>query len=90
VRSAAQLDREVAQSLAGRAPSKGHLAWIDDYSSEAYVQNNEVFVAPSSRPLDAHGHRQGARWESSRSHWSRYYDAVWRSRVVPEEREAAR
>lgn len=72
------------------APSRGHLAWLDDYRCEAFTQNGEVFIAPNDRPLDAHGYRQGGRWESSRSHWSRYYAAIWQARVVPAEREIAK
>lgn len=63
-------------------PSLGHLAWLDDRTKEAYVHGGEVYLAPTSYPLDTEGRRQGARWESSLSHWKRYYDALWKDRVA--------
>jgi hypothetical protein len=63
-------------------PSVGHLAWLDGRTKEAYVHGGEVYIAPTSYPLDTEGRRQGARWESSLPHWKRYYDTLWRARVV--------
>ena len=63
-------------------PSVGHLAWLDGRTKEAYVHGDEVYIAPTSYPLDTEGRRQGARWESSLSHWKRYYDTLWKARVV--------
>lgn len=64
-----------------RPTSRGHIAWLDGGAREAFEQSGEVFIAPADRPIDIHGYRQGARWECSRSHWNRYYDAVFASRV---------
>lgn len=65
-----------------REASKGHVDWLDGGSREAFEQGGEVFFAPSSNPIDIHGYRQGARWECSRTHWDRYFDAVFASRVA--------
>lgn len=61
--------------------SKGHVAWLDDGTREAFEQSGEVFIAPSDRPLDIHGFRQGARWECSRAHWNRYFNQIFADRI---------
>jgi hypothetical protein len=66
-----------------RVPSIGHLAWLDDGSKEAYEQGGEVYLAPTSYPINMGGHRQGARWECSIGHWHRHYDELWKPRVSP-------
>ncbi len=61
--------------------SKGHLAWLDDGQREAYEQDGEIYIASVHNAIDVDGYRHG-RWECSRKHWDRYYDTVFKSRVV--------
>lgn len=76
-----EMEQDIAVVCSRVEPSKGHIAWLDDGAREAYEQGGEVYLAPSDRPLDIHGYRQGGRWEASRAHWERYFDALFRSRV---------
>ena len=69
------------KNLERSIPSVGHLAWLDGRTKEAYVHDGEVYIASTSYPLDTEGRRQGARWESSRAHWKRYYDVLWKTRA---------
>lgn len=87
-KSTAQIKREIEEAMGspaegahGAEASAGHIAWLDDGTREAYEQGGEVYIAPSDRPLDIHGYRQGGRWESSTAHWKRYFDALFKPRV---------
>lgn len=65
-----------------RAASRGHLALLDHGTQEAFEECGEVFLAPTDRPLDIQGRRQGARWVCSRSHWDRHFDTLFAARIV--------
>ena len=41
--------------------SKGHIDFIGD--REWYVQEGNVYAAPTYCPLDLEGYRQGGRWQ---------------------------
>lgn len=64
----------------GCKKSKGHIAWIKG-GRESYEQGGQVYIAPRSNPLDIYGHRMGGRWESSRAHWDRYFEPIWKEQV---------
>lgn len=36
----------------------------------------EVYITPAAPEMDTCGMPMGARWESSRSHWDRYFETV--------------
>lgn len=51
------------------AESRGHLAWIDEGASEAFVADGLVYVAPASASIGRDGFRRGARWEGDIVDW---------------------
>lgn len=61
--------------------SEGHIAYLDDGQREAFEQDGEVFLAPTHAPIGLDGYRQGGRWECSRPHWDRYFEAIFKPRV---------
>lgn len=61
--------------------SAGHIAFLDDGRNEAFVLKDEVYIAPTHNPISTYGYRLG-RWECSKAHWDRYYDAIFKQRVV--------